>query len=63
MLVGGATFLVNATLIQTFFPIWQLNGVELPLLLIGNLVLIVLLAAICVRPAAIIRDNETTGTL
>jgi hypothetical protein len=59
-LVGCATFLVNATLIQTFL-IWQLNGVELPLDIIGNLVLILLLVVICVRPAAIIREKEATG--
>ena len=58
-LVGCATFLVNSTLIQTFLP-YPLSGAELPLLIIGNLMLIILLTVVCLRPTAIIHNNETT---
>ena len=57
-LVGCATFLVNSTLVQIFLP-YPLNGAELPLLIIGNLMLIILLTAICLRPAAIIQGNTS----
>ena len=60
-LVGCAAFLVNSALIQIFLP-YPMSGVELPLATIGNLLMILLLTAICVRPA-IIRDSETTGTI
>ena len=56
-LIGAATFLLNSTLSQPF-----LNYATLPFAMVGNLILVLSLTVVCLRPSLVIRRVEAAGS-